>query len=54
MHVFIAFLAMVLLFLSYDVVALGSRHQSGLVASASQYGAAARHEVRGTFRRHGL
>ncbi|NVO16597.1 MAG: hypothetical protein HXX10_21430 [Rhodoplanes sp.] len=54
MHVFIWILSTVLLFLTYDVVALGSRYQSGLLSSASQYGAVARYESRGVIRRHGL
>lgn len=54
MRLFIWILSAVLLFLTYDVVALGSRYQSGLLSSASQYGAVARYETKGVIRRHGL
>lgn len=54
MRVFVAVLMMVMLALSWDTVAQGSRWQSGLVASAAGYGAAARSETRGMFRRAGL
>lgn len=54
MRMFIALLAMVLLFFSYDTMALNGRYQSGLLSTASGYGAAARQETRGVFRRHGL
>ncbi|CAL8978676.1 hypothetical protein GJ689_12190 [Rhodoplanes serenus] len=54
MRLFLVVLVMVLLLLSYDTMALGGRWQHGLVASASHYGTAARHETRDVFRRRGL